>query len=53
MSDLTDAVRAWMNGGQFVTLDDVEIYYRSSGPAQQRLPWLVQNSFAGTTALRG
>jgi pimeloyl-ACP methyl ester carboxylesterase len=41
MSDLTDALQSWMAGGCFVHLDEVELFYRTSGRGNTQRPWLV------------
>jgi len=41
MSELTAPLQSWMAGGQFVRLDEVELFYRTSGKDKTELPWLV------------
>ena len=41
MSELTLEIQSWMAGGHFVTLDGVELFYRTSGKAHANRPWLV------------
>jgi pimeloyl-ACP methyl ester carboxylesterase len=41
MSGLTASLQSWMAGGRFVRLDEVELFYRTSGMGHMDLPWLV------------
>jgi pimeloyl-ACP methyl ester carboxylesterase len=41
MSDLTEALQSWMASGSFVYLDEVELFYRTSGGGNTQRPWLV------------
>jgi len=41
MSGLTAPLQAWMAGGCFVRLDEVDLFYRTSGMGNMDLPWLV------------
>jgi pimeloyl-ACP methyl ester carboxylesterase len=41
VSQLTPALQTWLAGGQFAQVDEVEVFYRSSGARKQQRPWLV------------
>jgi pimeloyl-ACP methyl ester carboxylesterase len=41
MTGLTASLQSWMAGGRFVRLDEVELFYRTSGMGNKDLPWLV------------
>jgi len=41
MSELTAPLQSWMASGHFVHLDEVELFYRIAGKANEELPWLV------------
>ena len=41
MSELTGPIQTWMAGGHFSRVDEVELFYRSSGGSSSNLPWLV------------
>lgn len=41
MGELTGVVQSWMASGRFGRLDEVELFYRSSGQRSSQLPWLV------------
>jgi pimeloyl-ACP methyl ester carboxylesterase len=41
MSGFAAPLKSWMAGGHFVHLDNVELFYRTSGKGNTDLPWLV------------
>jgi len=41
MRELTAPLQSWMAGGQFVRLDEVELFYQTRGKDKTGLPWLL------------
>jgi len=41
MTELTASLQSWMASGHFARLDDVELFYRTSGMRHTDRPWLV------------